>query len=152
MAAFAASFLNNPFEDQALGQTTDSYGNIFNANGQQIGVKPGSQADLGTKGVPVTPTAPDSSPATSPMPGMVPADPAAQTPADSTSIWSTIGNFFKGNAAHMLASATGALFVEDVVFIIVGLILVAGAVFSFKPARDVAIKVGKGVAEGAAAG
>ena len=137
MSAFAASFLANPFEDQALGQTRDSLGNIFNANGQQIGVVKDSVADIGSKGAVVTPTSTSSTPAAAAGSGSTGGSGAA--PASSgtgSAIWANVLDFAR--------KATGIDTIENIVFILVGLILIAGAVFSFKPARDVVMGVAKG--------
>ena len=140
MAAFAASFLANPFEAEAT-QTIDQYGNIFNANGQHIGVKPGSQADVGSAGVPYsasTSAAPTAAAPTSPMPGMYPAAaaaPATSGSSTSSAIWSKLSG--------LLRKITGVDAVENITFIVVGLILIAAGVFSFKPVRDTVVEVGK---------
>lgn len=141
MAAFAASFLNaDPFLSSAAqtGYTQDAYGNILNADGRQVGVLKNSVADLGSKGV---------------MPNT--ATPAATPATDSSSILSKIANLWSqtgatGQANYSAAAKAGSSTLENIVFILVGLILIAAAVFSFKPARDVAVEFGKGVAEGAA--
>jgi hypothetical protein len=126
MSAFAASFLANPFEEQALGETTDQYGNIFNANGQHVGVKQGSIADVGSTGSPAA-AAISSTPTSSP---------AASTGSTGSAIGAKVLDFAR--------KATGIDTIENMVCILVGLILIAGAVFSFKPARDVVMGVAKG--------
>lgn len=134
MAAFASSFLSaDPFLSSAAqtGNTQDAYGNILNAAGQQIGVVPGSVADLGSKGT--MPTAA--------MGTIVPAVSSPGTPVDSSpSIWSKIGTLYSRGANY------GESFVEDGVFIIVGLLLIAAAIFSFEPARDLAAKAAEAAA------
>jgi hypothetical protein len=135
MSAFAASFLANPFEAQALGGTTDQNGNIFNANGDHVGVVPGSVADIGSKGAVVTPTSTSSTPAA----GSGSTGGSGATPTSSgtgSAIWANVLDFAR--------KATGIDTIENMVFILVGLILIAAGVFSFKPARDVVMGVAKG--------
>ncbi len=141
MSAFTASFLANPFEDQALGQTTDSLGNIFNANGQHVGVVPGSVADIGSKGAVVPPTSTSSSPASATTNDVLSTSTAAGVPyggqlPTAKGMWAKL--------LKVASDATGISEVENMIFIAVGLILVAGGVFSFRPARDVIVGVAKG--------
>lgn len=145
MSAFAAAFLANPFEDEALGQTTDAMGNIFNANGQHIGVKPGSQADVGGTGYAVTPTG-STAPTASAAAGTgsdltaIPSNPGAAAAAGvgsstSSGIWSKLLSFAR--------KATGIDAVENIVFVLLGLLLIAAGIFSFKPVRDTVVSVGR---------
>jgi hypothetical protein len=140
MAAFVSSFLDNPFEAQVADNThVDVYGNIINANGIQIGVKPGSVADIGSKGTMATPTSTSS---------------GTQTPTDSSTIFGKIGgmaeSFATGGILGWMPGQSSSSRLENGVFIVIGLILIAAAVFSFKPAQDVAVEFAKGVAKGAA--
>jgi hypothetical protein len=141
MAAFAASFLNaDPFLSSAAqpGNTQDSLGNIFNSAGQHIGVVPGSVADLGSKGV--TPAQPSSS-ASAIWSGLNSA---------GSSVWSGLnaaGSAIWGTSKAPYSESV----VENVVFIVIGLVLIAAAVFSFKPSHDLAVGISKKAAEVAAA-
>lgn len=108
--------------------TQDSLGNIFDAAGNHVGVVPGSQADLGTSGLPALPSLPA-------LPTM------AQIGAAASSATNAIGNAAQaaGNAVNNLGTAAitplskwFGISLEDVVFIALGLILIAAAVFSFK--------------------
>jgi hypothetical protein len=139
MSAFAASFLANPFEAQALGGATDQNGNIFNANGDHVGVVPGSIADIGSKGAAVTPTSTSSSAASSPAAGSDLTAITAATPTGAggagSGIWAKLLDFAR--------KATGIDAVENIVFIVLGIIIVAAGVFSFKPLRDTVVTVAK---------
>jgi hypothetical protein len=137
MSAFAAAFLaDNPFE-QAPGTTTDSLGNIFNAAGYHIGVKPGSIADQGSSGAAVAAGA-AAVPATPGPAGTVGAAGSSGS-TDSAGSWASV----KDKLASFLSKATGLTAIEDILFIVIGLILVAAAIFSLKPVRDVVVTAGK---------
>jgi hypothetical protein len=122
-----------------LSQSTDSLGNIFDANGAHIGVVTGSQADVGSSGVPsaatVTPAAAAPTARESAL-GLG----AGATPSVATS---------PGGLSNSVTQWIGS-HVEDAVFVVIGLILIAAAVFSFKGVQDAAVSTAKTAAEVAA--
>lgn len=118
----------------------DQFGNILNAAGQQIGVVPNSVADVGTAGAPTPPTAPQSGILGWLNKGMNALDSVTGAPnADNPS----------GGQKSVLG-----IHLQDLVVIIVGIILIAAGLFSFKQTQTIIQtggKIGKRVAEVASA-
>jgi hypothetical protein len=120
-----------------FGQTVDALGNIFDAAGNHIGVKPGSIADIGT---------PNRGTATSQTSSGVPTTNASPTQAND---WRAKLQGYFDSLSH---SDPGTHLLEDAIFIVLGLLLVAGAIFSFvftfKQTQQV-VKAATGKARGA---
>lgn len=132
----------------AAQQYTDTLGNIFNSDGYHIGVVPGSVADRGSSGTRTTPAISPAPSSTAPITRSQTASAAAQAPAATSSPSSsqTKPDILQ-QAKNMLSwgSWAGAIVnrkdnpdegftgvsLEDLIFIAVGLILLAAAVGSF---------------------
>ena len=116
--------LGNIFADDTFGEfafnSQDSRGNIFDQNGQHIGVVLGSQADIGTAGAAVSPTS-----------GLQ----IAQPPAAPTTNVST-GSSMVSTASNWLQKAYFGIRLEDGLFVIVGLLLIAAGLYGFDTVRD----------------
>lgn len=112
----------------------DQFGNILDAAGKQIGVVPNSVADVGTTGTPVS-TAPKSGIAGWLNKGMNALDSVTGAPnADNPT----------GGQKSVLG-----IHLQDVVVIIVGIILIAAGLFSFKQTQTIIQtggKIGKRIA------
>lgn len=107
----------------------DGMGNMTSpTTGNLIAVAPGSQADIGTSGTPT--------PAT-----------VATTPTASTASSGITGLIAK--VANATSSSIFGISLEDIVFILVGLILIAAGVFSFKSTGSVINVVTKGAKKAA---
>ena len=132
----------------AAQQYTDTLGNIFNSDGYHIGVVPGSVADKGTSGTRTTPAISPAPSSTAPITASQTVSAAAQAPAATSSPSSSqTSPGILQQAKNMLSwgSWAGAIVnrqdnpdegftgvsLEDLIFIAVGLILLAAAVGSF---------------------
>ena len=140
--SFATDFLSgSPFASDATGvsQSTDSLGNIFNQAGQHVGVVPGSAADIGSGGTISTPTT-----------GVAATAPSARESALGLGAGGTAQVITNpGGLANSVTTWLGS-HVEDAVFVVIGLILLAAAVFSFKGVQTTVISTAKKAAEVAA--
>jgi hypothetical protein len=124
-------------------QNTDTLGNIFDANGIHIGAVPGSAADIGSGGItfPNNPSSIGTLPSLGTLPGV-------STNPSSTSVnprMDSLGLNPQG-VPNVIASPGGLSnkyttwisdHVEDVLFVIVGLLLVAAALFSLSGTKTV---------------
>ena len=155
----------------AAQQYTDTLGNIFNSDGYHIGVIPGSVADKGVSGQRTSPAispAPSSpAPITASQTASAAAQAAAPTSSASSSqtspgVWEQAKNLLSwGSWAGAVVNRqdnpdegfTGVS-LEDLVFIAVGLILLAAAVgsfvFTFNETKSVSktiVKTARGAAD-----
>lgn len=129
----------------AAQQYTDTLGNIFNSDGWHIGVVPGSVADVGTSGTRTTPAISPAPSSPAPITASQTASAAAQAAAPTSSAAKSPGLLDQAKNLLSWGSWAGAVVnrqdnpdegftgvsLEDLVFIAVGLILLAAAVGSF---------------------
>jgi hypothetical protein len=129
LAPISSIYSDSIFSDVA-NQTTDALGNIFDAAGNHVGVVPGSRADLGTIGktpaiaaTPVTPT--------------TNAIGILQAP-DLSSLGTAIKSKMDGaKVSNWLQKAFFGIDLEDGLFILVGLLLIAAGLYGFSAVREV---------------
>ena len=114
----------------SLGQNTvDAYGNIIAPNGMQVGVVPGSVADVGSGG-----TLPTSSTTSAPA-------------SSSSSILNYLNPAYVGTkVANALGANVTNLSIEDYIFIVLGLIVIIAGVFGFDKTQTVIQSAGNTVA------
>lgn len=127
------------FTQGAAQTTTDTLGNIFDAAGQHIGVVPGSIADVGTVGNPNAKTSQSSS--------GVPKTNASPTRA------SDYLKALEEWAANLVSRSdepdTSGVTLEDIVFILLGVLLIAAALFSFRTTQTFVKEFSKSAAKAA---
>jgi hypothetical protein len=170
MALAALPSLNSLLEAAAQ-QYTDSMGNIFNSEGWHVGSVPGSQADVGTNGFRVTPSLSPAPSSPAPLTASQTTSGAAKAASSSSSSpsspsspslldsakkmfsWATWAGDIVSRQDNPDAGFTG-ISLEDLIFIVVGLILLAAAVgsfvFTFKETKSVGqtiIKTARGAAD-----
>jgi hypothetical protein len=128
----------------AAQQYTDTLGNIFNSDGYHVGVIPGSVADVGTSGKRTSPTLSPAPSSPAPVTASQTASAAAKEASSSSSggsptspgVMSSLGSLSSWAAALVsrkdnTESGFAGVSLEDIIFIAVGLILLAAAVGSF---------------------
>ena len=156
----------------AAQQYTDTLGNIFNSDGWHIGVVPGSVADVGTSGKRTTPSLSPAPSSPAPITASQTASAAAQastaapsstsSPATSPGLldsakklfsWATWAGDVVSRQDNPESGFTG-ISLEDLIFIAVGLILLAAAVgsfvFTFNETKSVSktiVKTARGAAD-----
>jgi hypothetical protein len=138
---FAALPSLDSLYEQAVQTSTDTLGNIFNADGIHSGVVPGSVADIGTTGT---------STAAAPASSSIPLTLASSSNSGSSMLKaaSDVGNKVK-TAIWKGYFGVGSL--EDFICIILGLILIAASLYSFRPVQEVVNEAARGMVEGVAA-
>jgi hypothetical protein len=152
----------------AAQQYTDTLGNIFNSDGYHIGVIPGSVADKGVSGQRTSPAISPAPSSPAPITASQTASAAAQAPAPTSSAAKSPGLLDQAKNLLSWGSWAGAVVnrqdnpdegfsgvsLEDLVFIAVGLILLAAAVgsfvFTFNETKSVSktiVKTARGAAD-----
>jgi hypothetical protein len=139
MAAFDSSFLaSDPYSQPQ----------------QQVDISgwpdPYASGDIPTPIAPARPNATTPTAAGVPAGGILSPASAATAAASSpgasaaaAAVWSKIGSLLSGGAG------LGEAFVENGVFILIGLLLIGAGIFSFKPVQDTGKEFAKGALEGA---
>jgi hypothetical protein len=130
-------------------QTHDALGNIFSPDGSWVGVVPGSQADVGSKGIPAIPSS-------APAPAIPTTNPIAPNSFDQgiQDLYDKASqplNLKLPNAGQWLQKALFGIDIEDTLFIIIGLLLLIAALFDFKPGQQIVVGARKAVKAGASA-
>lgn len=152
----------------AAQQYTDTLGNIFNSDGYHIGVIPGSVADKGVSGQRTSPAISPAPSSPAPITASQTASAAAQASAPTSSAAKSTGILDQAKNLLSWGSWAGAVVnrqdnpnegftgvsLEDLVFIAVGLILLAAAVgsfvFTFNETKSVSktiVKTARGAAD-----
>jgi hypothetical protein len=152
----------------AAQQYTDTLGNIFNSDGYHVGVVPGSIADVGKTGTRTTPAISPAPSSPAPITASQTASAAAQAATPTSSAAKSPGLLDQAKNLLSWGSWAGAVVnrqdnpdegftgvsLEDLVFIAVGLILLAAAVgsfvFTFNETKSVSktiVKTARGAAD-----
>lgn len=137
--------LESLFQSQAA-TTTDALGNIFDAAGNHIGVKPGSIADVGTVGTPNATTSQSGS--------GVPVTQQSPTRATGASNYLSTLESWAASLVERSTEPAKGVSLEDIVLMVLGVLLIAAAlmamVFSFKETQSLVrstVKTARGAAD-----
>lgn len=140
LAPIPSIFSDSIYSDIA-NQTHDAMGNIFDAAGTHVGVVPGSQADLGTTGAIPPIAAPPAAPTTNPIASIM------QAPD-----LSTLGSKIKAKISPNWQKLIFGIDLEDGLFIVIGLLLIAAGLYGFSTVRDASNEFVKAAVKSAAEG
>jgi hypothetical protein len=123
--------------DFAMQNTTTSNGLILAPNGNLVGVIPGSQADVGGSGI-----------TNNGLPSLAQLqaqqnNPTSGLAAGANSTYSAPTNILQKGAQLFGLSGTSGISLEDIVFVLLGLLLIAAGVFAFKSSQTIIQTAGK---------